>query len=282
MKVNNIKNIKPGRELPKKIFAILLCTIIVIGAYMFLDNASKEARNTVDVVRLRGRNGVPANTLITRDLLEIYSIIEAEYTSDMLKYSELDEALNMHTQYFLRGRSILYKDQYTQEKPLKNDWLYNVADGNEVLTIPYNFMEAGGNILVPADQIRLRAIYANSSSGAVDRETMTRSTGTHTVEVLFENITVRDLLNSQGNSIYDIYRELSRLGEEERKKAMEGRDFLSRITPRALVLEATPEQIDRYSLYKGKRDLSFTITILSRKNNDMVDGLFEFIGEEVS
>ena len=34
-------------------------------------------------------------------------------------------------------------------KGLKNEWLYELGEEQEVVTIPYNYLECGGDVLLP-------------------------------------------------------------------------------------------------------------------------------------
>lgn len=61
---------------------------------------------------------------------------------------DIDSVKDKLSAYYLRENSVLYKDQLLDEKPQKNEWLYQVNEENEVLTLPYNFLEVGGDILI--------------------------------------------------------------------------------------------------------------------------------------
>ena len=147
MKINSIKDIGTGRRFPKRFFAVVISITIIIAAFVVLSNADNAAKDTIDIIRVRPSEGISANTLVTENMIEKYSIIQKEYNDDMVTYDRRDEVLNKYTLYYLRGKSPVFADQLTTEKPLKNEWLYEL-DENEVLTLPYNYLNCGG-ILLP-------------------------------------------------------------------------------------------------------------------------------------
>lgn len=291
MKVNSIKEIRPGSQLPKKLLAVFISISIIAGAFVFLNTASKAARDTVDVVRIKRAEGLPAKSVITRADLEIYPVISREYSKDMV--TKIEDVENKYSLYFLRNKSILFSDQVSSEKPLKNEWLYELDSSNEVLTIPYDYLECAGDILTPGDVVRIRVAYDDLESeseqiqaenSAVDRiipgfgreEKIVRK-----METLFDSIKVRDLLNSKGHSIYEVYKEVLKLSESKKQEVMKSREFLENILPKSLVLEGTRDQVDKFAKYKSKKEISFTITLLSRKGNTSIMDQLPTVAKEI-
>lgn len=275
MDLSTIKSVSPNRNLFKKMAALLFSLIVIIGSYIFLSNASKEATDVVEVIRVKPSDGIPAHALITEQYLEKYAIIKKEFSEDMVLAEEMDAVLNKMTRYYLRKNSILFHDQLVDEKPQQNEWLYEVDEENEVLTLPYNYLEVGGAILVPGDRVRIRVSYEVDEVGETSDSnpntfyTQTKQKVTKT-EVLFDSIEVKDMLNSNSHSIYEVYKEVQKLSDAKKQEVMKSKDFLSSIQPRALLLEGTREQINNYAKYKGFDGKSFLITILSRKNSDVI------------
>lgn len=152
---------------------------------------------------------------------------------------------------------------------------------NEVLTLPYNYLNCGGDILTPGDVVRIRVAYNVTVTGSTDDYPgFAAQEEQRKLEVLFDKITVRDLLNGKGHSIYEVYKEVLKLSEEQRQKVMKSNEFMENILPKALILEGTKEQADKYAKFSddGAR---FTITILSRKNNQNIMDQLPTIEKEV-
>lgn len=272
MDLSALKSTKPNRNLFKKISAVLFALIVIFLSYMYLNQASKDAQDVVEVIRVKSESGIPAYAPLTKSNIETYDLIRKEYSDDMILASEMDIALEKLTTYYLRKGAIIYKDQLTDEKPLKNEWLYEVSDENEVLTLPYNFLEVGGDILVPGDRVRIRVSYDTEVSAPSGNPNIPSSSSTtvRKTETLFDSIIVKDMLNSNSRSIYEVYKEVTKLNEEKKQEVMKSEDFLSGIKPKALLLEGSSKQIDNYAKYQGYDNKSFLITILSRKNSTII------------
>ncbi|MCR2803410.1 hypothetical protein [Paenibacillus soyae] len=274
MDLSTLKNTKPNRNLFKKILAFVFALLVIASSYLYLDNASRKAENVIQVIRVKADDGIPAYAPLTKKNVDTYNLIEKEFDEGMVRAEDLDDVLDKLTTYYLRKDSIIYKDQLTDEKPLKNEWLYEVADENEVLTLPYNFLEVGGDILVPGDRVRIRVSYDNEKSvGASSGNPNMSGGGTVTVretEVLFDSIVVKDMLNSNSRSIYEVYKEVQKLDDQKRQEVMKSEEFINSIKPKALMLEGSSEQINNFAKYQGFENQSFLITILSRKNSSII------------
>ena len=270
MNFNNIKNISAGPSFFRRLLAVGLCVAVIFGSYNLLKRSGADAIDTIDVVRVR-RNGLNARSVIAKDNVERYSLIRREFNDDMVKYEDLGDVLGNFTLYFIRGRTVLYHDQLTEKSPLKNEWLYDLGDQYEVLTVPYNYLECGGDILSPGDNIRVRATYESSgiqNDNLINSPSSNR--GSLETRILFDEIEVIDLLNARGRSIYEVYREVSDLPDDQRQEEMKSNDFLSDILPRSFVLKATKSQVDEYARFSGRRDLKLTFTILNREGGENI------------
>ena len=268
MKVNSVKDIRPGSQFPKRFFAVVLCILVIAAAFIVINNANKDARDTVDIIRVKSSGGIPAKTVVTESQLEKYSIIKKELREDMLTYDKINQVKDKYTLYFLRGKSPIYLDQLTEEKPIKNEWLYQLDENSEVLTLPYDYLQCGGDIVTPGDTVRIRVAYntekpAAGGYGGTEKE--------RKLEILFDKITVRDMLNGKGHSIYEVYKEVLKLSEQKRQDVMKSAEFMENILPKSLVLEGTRADADRFARFNVKEEgTAFTITILSRKNNSNI------------
>ncbi|AUG57055.1 CpaB family protein [Acetivibrio saccincola] len=278
MDLSNIKSVSPGKKFLKKFFAVIFAIGVIVVSYIVLSNADKAATDTIEVLRVKSGSGIPAFTVLTEDKIEKYKLIRKEYTEDMVLAEDISTIINKYTKYYLRQNSILYKDQFTEEKPLRNKWLYEMNEENEVLTLPYNLLECGGDILMPGDRVRIRVSYevettkqepAGTGNNPNQVVTVTRGKTIKT-DILFESIVVKDMLNANSQSIYEVYQEVLKLDEDTRQEVMKSEDFLKSIQPRALLLEGTKEQMNKFSEYNAYSGKSFLITILSRAESDVI------------
>lgn len=272
MDLSTVKSVSPNKKLFKKIMALLFSIAIIVVSFIVLNNANEAAKDTVEILKVNQSGGIPAYVVLTDKQIKKYSIIRKEYTDDMVLAEDLTSVTNQFTKYYLRDGSILYKDQLMEEKPQQNEWLYELGEEHEVLTLPYNFLEAGGDILMPGDKVRIRVSFEDEisdSSGNPNAGFGSTKTQMNT-EVLFDSIEVRDMLNSSSHSIYEVYKEVLKLSEDKRQEVMKSDDFLKSIQPRSLLLEGTREQIDKFAKYNGYEGKKYLITILSRKNSQVI------------
>ncbi|WP_410771613.1 hypothetical protein [Fontibacillus sp. BL9] len=273
MDLSTVKSVSPNKKLFKKILALLFSIAVIIISLIVLNNANEAAKDTVEVLRIDKDGGIPAYVALSDKEIEKYSIIRKEYTDDMILAEDMDSVTDKFTKYYLRDKSFLYKDQLMEEKPKQNEWLYELGEDHEVLTLPYNFLEAGGDILMPGDNVRIRVSYEDETgSGAAGNPNGGfTSPGTKMrTEILFESIEIRDMLNSSSHSIYEVYKEVLKLSEDKRQEVMKSEEFLKSIQPRSLLLEGSREQINNFAKYNGYDGKKYLITILSRKTSQVI------------
>jgi len=281
MDISKIKNISPNRTLIKKIISLAVSIIVMVCSYLIINNASKSAKDTVAVLRVKSKNGLQAYETITEDKIEKYNLVRKEYTEDMILAKDEKKVLNKLSKYYIRKNSILYKDQIVDEKPIRNEWLYELDEDYEVITIPFNYNECGGDILMPGDRIRVRITYEDEENVAprtsLDFDdfnpnlSSNKTTGKKLkTDILFDSIVITDMLNESSQSIYEIYKEVMRLNEDKKQEVLKSESFRKSVRPRALLLTGTKEQISNYAEYLGKNTKSMLITILSRANSDVI------------
>ena len=290
MKLNNIKpgknKIPQGKGLLKKMIAALVSVAVFAVSFVIITKANEAATNTVAVLQVRAAGGIPERAVITKDNIVKYDIIRREYREDMVLAEDMDKVIEKFTTCYLRNGSVLYKDEITDEQPLKNEWLYQMDDDQEALTIPYKYGEGGGNILTPGDRIRVRVTYKEDPSSSYDPYSFygeSDSESTTSTEILFDSIEVVDMINSKGNSIYELYKEILRLPEDQRQKVLKSKEFISSIVPSALILAANPDQVNNYIQYKeASGNKILLITILQRDENQIILDQLPTIEMEIS
>jgi len=280
MDINSIKSIKPGNQLPKKLLAIFVSVAVIIGSFIYLNSVNDSAKDTVDIVVVKASGGIPANTLVTKDNIGKYSIIRKEFNDDMITYDKVDSILNKYSLYYLRNGAPIYYDQLTDEKPRDTEWLYDLEENYEVLTIKYDYLECGGSILRPGDLVRVRVTYTEEIPSS-DGMMYGGSKKVKKTEILFDSIRVKDLINSSGRSIYEVLKEVFKLSEKDRREVMKSRDFMQSIKAESLLLAATEEQVNKFAKFKSQQDAVFTFTILSRNGNDEVFDQLPVVEKEV-
>lgn len=280
MDLGKVKNVQPNRNLFKKIMALVASVVVIVVSFLIISKANQQASDTIDVLRVKSETGLQAFEPLTEDNIEKYSLIRKEHTDDMILAEDMPDVLNKLAKYYIRNQSIIFKDQLVDERPLKNEWLYALDEEREVVTIPYNYLECGGDVLLPGDLIRIRVTYEVEENTTFDPYSIdTYNPNTTSLqssekrvetEILFDSIVVKDMLNSNSHSIYEVYKEVLRLDETKRQEVMKSEEFLRNIQPRALLLAGSEEQITNYAKYNGTNSKTFLITILSRANSEVI------------
>ena len=161
MKVNvrTLKNVSPNKNMFKKVAAVVASIVVIIGSYIVIENTVEDTKNTVSVIKVKKQDGLPMDYVVTEKDIEIYPLIRTEYTKDMILAEDIDHVIDKYTKYYIRQGSVLYKDQFGEQRPIINEWLYELGEDEEVVTIPYDYLRCGGDILMPGDRIRIRATY---------------------------------------------------------------------------------------------------------------------------
>lgn len=275
MDLSRVKNVSPNRNLFKKIMSLLFSIIVIIISFLVITNANKAAKDTVEVLRIKSGEGLPAFVQFSEKNIEKYKIIRKEYSEDMVLAEDMSFVLNKLNKYYLRENSILYNDQIMEEKPKKNEWLYELDEEQEVVTIPYNYLECGGDVLLPGDCVRIRVSY-EAGGGSIATEDSLNSAvvqargKTIRTDILFDSIVVKDMLNANSHSIYEVYKEVMKLNEDKKQEVMKSEKFLKNIQPKALLLAGSKQQMTNYAKFKSIDAKAFLITILSRANSNVV------------
>lgn len=284
MKLDKVKPAKtklPGnKNLIKKILAVVMSVAVFVISFMVINNANKAAKDVIAVLQVKSGPGIPEHGVYTKENVGSYDIIRKEYADDMVLAEDIDKVIDQYATHYMRKGSVIHNDEIMTEKPLKNEWIYRMSDEEEVLTIPYNYLESGGDILTPGDRIRVRVTYEevlppkedpeatqnpNYSFAGGEQVTVTRT------ETLFQSVVVMDMLNSSSHSIYEVYRQVLRLPEDQRQEVLKSPDFIKSIVPKSLVVAANDDEITKYAAYKkAEGSKLLLVTILQRQENAII------------
>ena len=273
---------------------IALATVVIVCVAVAV--SASETRKTVSVVRLK--DDVAANAMITEDMIEEYPMYYKEFAqygtiefSDGTKKQSIvswDDRSHIvgqrYASYFMRGGTVLFWDSTMQEQTKKNSYLYSM-DG-ELLNIKMTTTDDfGGQMVVPGDVLNIRATYdvvstdlpivgkddeANLRNQTSDENNSSTSTVT---DMLFSEVTVLDMLNSEGDSIFDIYYDFISRSKAEQDTLINNDDFLSSITPSSILIQATAEEADRFAIM-SKKSPTYLMTLLPRtSSSSIIDSL---------
>lgn len=240
-------------------------------------NISNSKVETVDIVLAKTDIGV--NRLILDNNVYKGQTSKAAYDlskDKFLLWEEKDEAINKYSTVSLKESRPLYKEDYKDKKSLKNEWLSKVEEGQVIVSLPYNKSESFGNILTPGDTVIVQATYKETNTDGYGGQT-------DVSKELYERAKVIDLLNAQGNSIYDYYVDLLDLSLEEREKLLRDESFLKNVSP-IRILYAVPKAngFKNYADIQGKSGLKIIYGLYPREEGDTVLDQFSDLTRQFS
>lgn len=180
--------------------------------------------------------------------------------------------------YIRAGRPVYWED-LSETGTQKNSYLYQM-DGELVRldVAPTDF----GDMVVPGDKLNIRITYETEDYTLptdTDYEKIKNTedidTSITVTEMLFSEVSILDMLNGSGESIFDLYYELLTLPEAERATIINSEDFKARVAPSNILLSVTAEEADRYAQIKNKGG-DYMVTLLPRDGtSEILDALDE-------
>lgn len=291
LKANNVSRAK------NRIIGIGLAILVIVIIAVISATSSAEMRKTISVVRIKNNKAIAANTLITDDMVEEYPMYYKEFQqygtmqfSDgstrgtIVKWQDRDNILGYrYAAYYLRGGTVLFYDQTIKDQTRKNSYLYNMS--GELLNIQMNTTEDFGDMVVPGDTLNIRAHYTktiynlpteeeyklalaegNASNNGIQKEYN---------DMLFSEVQILDMLNSNGQSIFDIYYDYIASTKEQQAILLKDDSFLDSVKPASILLECTAEEVEHYMEMEAN-NATYQMTLLPRTSSSTItDSLSE-------
>lgn len=286
LKLNNVKVGESKITKKSKLFKVSLVLGIVVVAVLLLQAvASFKTDQVVQVVKLS--TSIPAGGIITESNMVPDDMLVNEYEKQamvvmndgskrraIVLWEDRAKILNTYASYYIRHSTPIYWDSLSKESSKKYAYLYQME--GELLRVDINAKEFG-NMLVPGDKINIRATYTeNEYKLPSEKEFLLQqqmgiqpqTTVTKNIK-LFSNVSVLDILNSKGDSIFDIYYNLLELSKAEQEKLLNNADFQNQIVPSQILLNVTPEEADRYISISNSNP-KLVMTLLPRTSGNLI------------
>lgn len=265
---------------------LMILIFIVVAGVIGLNFASSMAlRDTISVVNFI--SAVPQDGIIKLDNMVETQMSKSEYErqgivtlSDgtqrraIVTWDERELINNTYASYYIRQNTPVYWDAIGNETPKQYSYLYNM-DG-ELLKIS---MDAStfGQMLVPGDHINVRAAYTETVyTLPTEEEFMLQQqtgiapqTAVKRQILLFNNVAILDILNSNGESIFDKYYELLALPKDQQATVINSEEFIESVQPSEILLNVTPEEADRYMSIQSSGP-TYMMTLLPRTSSNAI------------
>lgn len=260
------------------IAAILVITALLIAFVVFIGS---KATATVDVVMMA--QSVHKNQQITEDMLIKYPMIKAEYekysTTDangnvkrrVIKWDDRDVLLKAYAAYPLQANTLALYSSFLKSRTDNSDSALYSFPGKELvkLDISSEDLKAFKTYLQPGDKINVQATYLERlKTKTVDQYgyESDSSEDMFKTETVFNDITLADLLNKQGQSILDLYSDYNELSTYAQAQRDNDESWNKAVTPATLLIALTPEEKETYYYYCAKNGITFRVSLPQRSN----------------
>lgn len=273
-----------------RILGIIIALVAVIIITISTAIASSESRKTIAVVRLK--DDISANALITEDMIQVYDMYYKEFEqygtmefsdgstrSTIVTWNMRDKVVGQrYAAYYLRGNTLLFWDSTIKDQTRKNSYLYSMS--GELLNIQMTTTDDFGDMVVPGDSLNIYATYSETNYDLPSEEqykyqvesgTGNGSSGIEQTktELMFSEVQILDMLNGNGQSIFDIYYEYISKTKAEQQALLEDDSFLENVQPDSILLEVTSEEVERYMKLQSL-GASYQMTLLPRKSSSSI------------
>ena len=292
----NIKANNASRS-KNRLMGIIIAACVVVFICIMTAISSAETKKTITVVRIKSDTPIAANALITDDMLEAYDMYYKEFQqygtmkfsdgstrSTIVRWNDKDLVVGKrYGAYYMRGGTVLFWDSTIADQTRKNSYLYSMS--GELLNIQMTTTQDFGDMVVPGDTLNVRATYTTTIYNLpTEQEYKLNASGgnasTDGVEItktdsLFSEVTILDMLNASGNSIFDIYYQYIAATKAEQQTMLQDDNFLESVKPASILVECTAEEVEHYMKLQAA-GASYQMTLLPRTSSSSItDSLSE-------
>ena len=264
--------VSPSGKATTNYVKLLIFVAVFLGLIGWIGYLAREATSTIDVALLN--TNVYKNQAITYDMCVKYPMLKAEYEKLSIVNSNgttqkrivtwedwennRENFSNLFAAYpLMEGDYAQYRDFVNTRTSNKNTVLYSYP-GKQVVSfdISGDILTNYKSYLSPGDKVNIYAIYNDTIVQAVDDgygETTIEETNIYKSELAFNNIMIADILNSDGDSILDMYTYYNTLTVWQQAQLDSDEVWKEQTVPATLLVALTPEELDRYYYYKTKQ-----------------------------
>lgn len=273
-----------------RVFGIIIALAVVIFICIITAISAAESKKTVAVVRIKNDAPISSNALITEDMIESYDMYYKEFEqygtmefsdgtkrSIIVRWADRDLVVdNRYAAYYLRQGTLLFWDQTIKQQAKKNSYLYSM-DG-ELLNIQMEPTKDFGDMVVPGDALNIRCTYTKVNYDlpseeqyqlSMEQGSSVNTAETQVTELLFSEVQILDMLNSDGASIFDIYFSYISASKDKQSEMLASDDFLDSVKPSSILVECTAEEADRFIDINAKSP-SYLMTLLPRRSSSAI------------
>lgn len=270
----------------KNLIATLGLVVFAAGSIGWVSSIGKKAEDTVRVV-MSARDiykDEPININEDAGMLKPYDMLVGEYEKysyqndngttkrRVVLWDERDKLAGTFAAYPMqRDRTVMYREVVKSRIDNSDSVLYSFP-GKDIVTLEVNGndMEAFKTFLKPGDRLNVDGNYTEriteetlDSYGQIQKQEYE----VFKTEQVFGGILVADLLNSNGESVLDVYAGYNNMSTWQQAQLDKDPAFKEKTTPRTLLVALTPEEKDRYNYFLSKGNIKFKVSVPQRITN---------------
>lgn len=281
-------------KLSQSVLVIIVIALVFVGMFAFVQFSTRDLRNTVDILIFK--QPVQQEGMITEDNIASRKMFVAEYDisnnaiqkdknntskfQGIILWEDKDRIIGAYATHYIRENTPVYWDSLTKTATKKNSYLYKM-DG-ELIKLDVS-ADVFGTMIVPGDRVNIRCIYNETNYNiptveeyaAMQELGISEQTTVQKQKLLFSGVSILDMLNSSGESIFDKYYEFINLPLTRQEQVINSDDFKSATAPSEILLCVTAEEADMYMALQSKSP-QYMLTLLPRESSNLIlDALSE-------
>lgn len=276
---SRLRSTNPNKNQSKKSMLLVGVIAVTFLLIIWVYSMGKKAEQTVSVVMWS--QPIYKNQVITESSLKEYKMLKGEFEKyavaandgskqrRIVLWEERGRIINTFAAYSLQQDTVaMIKDVVTSRTDNSDTVLYSYPGKNIVpLAVGESELRTFKTFLQPGDRINVTAIFAASEKIKEDDGyggTKETSVETYREETPFKDIMIADLLNSNGDSILDIYASYNEKTVYQQAQLDANEAFQQSVTPSTLLVALTPEEESNYYKYLSKDSVEFKVSLPQR------------------
>ncbi len=167
------------------ILGVLVCLIILYAGYTMRIN-----QKTALVTVYYAKDTIQPKTLITEDMVQRTQVPESFILGDY--YRNYNDIVGKYSNYntMIAAGSLFYRDLLVEESNLPDAVLYNVNEGERVVSFPVDTTTTYGNSIMPSNKVDVYVKLINDGGKLVYGE-------------FYENVEVLGVKDSNGKNVFE-------------------------------------------------------------------------------
>lgn len=289
MKVKQ-ERVQAGRASNQKKFStqlgvIVVMIIAVIAIFIINMMSTKSLKETVEIAVFK--EAVTQGSLISESNIVSRSMLAAEYLKEaeleladgskrraIILYEDRAAIVGTYAGYYMKEGTPLYWSAFTKSNAKKNSYLYQM-DG-ELIKLSVS-ADVFGEMIMPGDRVNIRCKYTEQNYElptieeyeAMQQLGMEMNTSVTKQVMLFSEVSILDMLNGNGESIFDYYYDFVNLPVSQQRALLEDDSFKSATQPSEIMLCVTAEEADMYFALQDKGP-QYMLTLLPREGSNLI------------